>query len=99
VDRDRKYAIVDVYTFLHPLHASTDANGHYRIDGLPVGTVKIVTAHPHLPGMRMETEIVVESGVVRKLDVAMDILPLDSPTGADAGRDDDHSAWFRPIPR
>ncbi len=70
LDRDRKYVLVDVYAFLHPLHASTDVLGHYRIDGLPVGKVKVSTTHPQIDA-NAESELMVQAGVVHKVDLVL----------------------------
>jgi hypothetical protein len=35
------YLTSEVYVLLQPLHAVTDPEGHYRIDGVPVGAVKV----------------------------------------------------------
>jgi hypothetical protein len=69
-DRDRRYASVDVYAFLHPLHASTALTGYYRIDGVPVGKLKVSTMHPHIEG-KAEREITVSPGVVHKVDLVL----------------------------
>ncbi|MDB4944105.1 MAG: hypothetical protein JWP97_3639 [Labilithrix sp.] len=72
VDHDRKYVKVDLYTFLHPLHAVTDAWGHYRIDGLPVGAkLKVSTMHPHIEGAAAGADITVEADVVKTVDLAL----------------------------
>jgi len=70
VDADRKYAVVDVYAFLHPLHASTDARGHYRIDGVPVGPLRVSTMHPHVTG-NAEADIDVQANVVHNVDLVL----------------------------
>ncbi len=70
MDRDRKYAVVDVYAFLHPLHASTDTAGHYRIDGLPIGKLKVSTTHPQIEATD-EKEIEIADGVVVKADLVL----------------------------
>lgn len=70
LDRDRKYAVVDVYAFLHPLHAATDVAGHYRIDGLPAGKLKISTTHSQIDASA-EAELTVAPGVVHKVDLTL----------------------------
>jgi hypothetical protein len=35
------YLTGDVYVLVQPLHSVTDLTGHYRIDGVPVGDVKV----------------------------------------------------------
>ena len=94
VDRDRKYAVVDVYAFLHPLHTSTDLVGHYRIDGLPVGKLKVSTTHPRIDESA-ETELVVQEGIVQKVDLVLKNVNRDAGP-PDAGGDD---AGFHPILR
>ena len=37
------YLGADVYVLLHPLHAVTTLDGHFRIDGVPVGKLKVFT--------------------------------------------------------
>ena len=38
-DRMEPFVREDLYVFRHPLHAVTDRSGHYRIDGVPVGSL------------------------------------------------------------
>ena len=82
LDRDRKYVVVDVYAFLHPLHASTDVVGHYRIDGLPVGKVTVSTTHPQIDA-NAETQLTVEAGVVHKVDLVLRNVNKDAGPPAD----------------
>jgi hypothetical protein len=37
------YLRADVYAMLQPFHTVTSIDGHYRIDGVPVGTVTVNT--------------------------------------------------------
>lgn len=69
-DHDRHYAVVDVYAFLHPLHASTDAAGHFRIDGIPVGKLKVGATHPRISG-NAESEVDIRENVVQKVDLVL----------------------------
>jgi hypothetical protein len=98
LDRDRKYAVVDVYAFLHPLHASTDLLGHYRIDGIPVGKLKVSTTHPQIDD-NAEKEIVVQEGVVQKVDLELKHVIRDAGGPLDAGRDGAAEGGARPIVR
>ena len=42
IDNEKhSWAQADVYALLHPLHAVSDRAGHYRIDGIPVGKLKV----------------------------------------------------------
>ncbi len=84
LDRDRKYAVVDVYAFLHPLHTATDTSGHYRIDGLPLGKVKVSATHPRL-GTSSESELVVQAGVVSRVDFELSYAEPDAGASVDAG--------------
>lgn len=70
VDRDRKYAYADVYAFLHPLHTSSDLEGKYRIDGIPVGKVKVNARHPRLDA-ETTMDLDVRPGVVHPIDLTI----------------------------
>jgi hypothetical protein len=70
VDNNRRYVVVDLYVFLHPLHTATDGQGHYRIDGIPVGKVSVSTKHPRFTG-EATTELDVKAGVVHHVDLAL----------------------------
>jgi hypothetical protein len=85
VDRDRKYVVVDVWAFLHPLHASSAMTGYYRIDGLPVGKVKVQSTHPNIDA-NAEAELTVAAGVVHKVDLVIKNVNRDAGARAlDAG--------------
>jgi len=40
-DQLQKFVHVDVYVLRQPLHAVTDLQGHFRIDGVPAGRVRV----------------------------------------------------------
>jgi hypothetical protein len=84
-DRDRKYAVVDVYAFLHPLHAASSVTGFYRIDGVPVGKLKVSSTHPQI-GSTAEADVTVAAGVVHKVDLVLKNVNKDagSPAAPDA---------------
>lgn len=69
-DRDRKYAVVDVYAFLHPLHTASSVTGFYRIDGVPVGKLKVSSTHAHIDS-NAEADVTVAAGVVHKVDLVL----------------------------
>ena len=69
-DRDRKYAVVDVYAFLHPLHTASSLTGFYRIDGVPVGKLKVSSTHAHIDS-NAEADVTVAAGVVHKVDLVL----------------------------
>ena len=83
-DRDRRYAEVDVYAFLHPLHTVTDLEGKYRIDGLPVGKVKVNARHPRID-FETTAELEVKPGVVHEVDLVIEHQSLDAGKTYDAG--------------
>jgi hypothetical protein len=92
VDRDRKYVGVDVFVFFHPLHAASDASGHYRIDGLPVGKVQVNAAHPRFEAATT-VDLDVREGLVSKVDL---VLRFDR---ADGGIKPPPDAGFHPVLR
>ena len=95
LDRDRKYAIVDVYAFLHPLHAVSALTGYYRIDGVPVGKLRVSSTHPQI-GSNAEADVTVAAGVVHNVDLVLKNVNKDAGARTqDAGAD----AGFTPIIR
>lgn len=84
-DRDRRYSEVDVYAFLHPLHAVTTLEGKFRIDGLPVGKVKVSARHPRIDFER-NVELEVKPAVIHKLDFVIEFNTLDAGKTYDAGQ-------------
>jgi hypothetical protein len=85
LDRDRTYVSVDVYAFLHPLHAASALTGYYRIDGVPVRKLKVSTTHSQIDATA-ETEVNVLENVVHKVDLVL--KNVNKEAGArDAGAD------------
>lgn len=86
IDHDRKYAVDDLYAFLHPLHTASKVGGTYRIDGVPVGKVKVNTSHPKIGDAEASQEIEIKAGVVAKVDLELVYkTPAAGSTDADAG--------------
>lgn len=85
VDHDRKYATVDVFVFLQPLHTTSDLKGTYRIDGVPVGKVKVNTTHPAIDGVDAAVEVDVKAGVVHRVDLTLAHKPPPPAKAVDAG--------------
>jgi hypothetical protein len=84
VDKEKhEWAQADVYALLHPLHAVSDEAGHYRIDGIPVGKLKV---NARLRVLQRETSADVEilANVVQKADLVLHYTPGAQTTG-DAG--------------
>ncbi|MBX3189324.1 MAG: hypothetical protein KF819_20035 [Labilithrix sp.] len=99
VDRDRKYAVVDVYAFLHPLHAATTPTGYYRIEGVPVTSggakLKVSSMHPQFDATA-DAEVEVKAGEVAKVDLT---LKYKTPPDAGAPKDAGPDAPYHPILR
>jgi hypothetical protein len=81
------WARSDVWVFMHPLHAVSALDGHYRIDGVPVGKLKV---NVRLTAIGQETskEVEVLAGVVQKVDLTLAYhAPKDAgaPAATDAG--------------
>lgn len=83
-DHDRGYASADVFTFLHPLHATSGVEGTYRIDGVPVGKLTVSTMHPKIKGAEASQHIEVREGEVHRVDLTLDHAS-DEPGRPDAG--------------
>jgi hypothetical protein len=73
-DRLETFVHEDLYVFRHPLHAVTDRNGHYRIDGVPVGQLKLGVAHPGA-NVQAETPVAITADTVLKTDVKVTYKP------------------------
>jgi hypothetical protein len=89
-DRMGSALSADLYTFQQPLHTVTDANGHYRIDGVPVGTAKVNALSMPMARLRSNNNvskpIEIHDGVVSHVDLVLAFKPGTIPTsGADAG--------------
>ncbi len=72
VDRmELTYLRADVYVLLQPLHTVTREDGHYRIDGIPVGTVTVST---RLARLRKETSrsVQIDPNMVQTVDLTLD---------------------------
>jgi hypothetical protein len=68
------WAVANVYALLQPLHAVSDASGHYRIDGVPVGKLKV---NARLQAIQREASADVEilANVVQKVDLLVHNAP------------------------
>lgn len=77
-DRLDAWVREDLYVFRHPLHAVTDKNGHYRIDGVPVGNLKVGVAHPGA-NASAEVPVDIKDGAVARTDVKLVYKPAAPP--------------------
>jgi hypothetical protein len=70
----------EVYVLRHPLHTVSDLDGHYRIDGVPVGKMSIAAQHA-LVGSEAHSPIEIAPNVVTKLDLVLEYAPKASKAG------------------
>lgn len=91
-DRMEPFVREDLYVFRHPLHAVTDRSGHFRIDGVPVGSLLVSAYHP---GARATgaTQVQFLEGVVQKADIGMTYKPTAAPPPVDLTK---VPPWRRP---
>ena len=72
----------DVLVSVTPLHTTSDLKGHYRIEGVPVGKLKLNAWHPSI-AHSFDKEIEVRDGVVTTMDVSiMNDKPAQQPPPA-----------------
>ena len=91
---DGVYLKADVYVLLHPLHAVSDLDGHFRIDGIPAKTKLTVFARLATIGETAK-DVEVLAGVVSKIDLTLSNSPRDA--GApDAGKAKDAGGYVPP---
>jgi hypothetical protein len=83
-DRMAPFVREDLYVFRHPLHTVTGRDGHYRIDGVPVGKLKMGVHHPGV-GADAEAPVEVVAGVVQRVDLTLTYAPK-QPRRVDAGK-------------
>jgi hypothetical protein len=83
IDKEKHaWAQADVYALLQPLHAVSDAAGHYRIDGVPVGKMK-VNARLRVLQREASADVEVLANVVKTADLVLHYAPsAEGPTDA-----------------
>jgi hypothetical protein len=70
------YLEAEVYVLGQPLHDVSNALGHYRIDGVPVGTkLKVNAMHPAIAG-EVSKDFEARANVVERIDL---VLPFTKP--------------------
>jgi hypothetical protein len=72
-----------VLVLRQPLHAISDGAGHYRIDGVPVGKLKVGTQLEAI-NSQSEKDVEVRANVVEEVDFELTYAPASS-SGPDAG--------------
>jgi hypothetical protein len=65
-----KYMTANVYVLAYPLHATSDLDGHYRIDGIPVGTMD-VSARLAAIQKTASTKVDIKEHVVARVDLTL----------------------------
>lgn len=78
-DRLDPWVREDLYVFRHPLHAVTDKAGHFRIDGVPVGSLKVGVAHPAAGMSTAQVPVDIVAGVVKTVDAKLTFKPSAPP--------------------
>jgi hypothetical protein len=73
----------DLYVFRHPLHAVTNRDGYFRIDGVPVGSLQVGVAHP-AANASAEVPVDIKEGVVARADVKVVYKPAAAPSAKPA---------------
>ena len=81
IDKERHdWAQADVYALLQPLHAVSDLAGHYRIDGIPVGKLK-VGARLRVLQREATADVQILANVVQKVDLVLHYTPGSQSAG------------------
>jgi hypothetical protein len=64
----------DLFVLRHPLHTVSGVDGHYRIDGIPVGKMTVHALHP-VVGSQAEAPVDIVANVVAKVDLTLEYAP------------------------
>jgi hypothetical protein len=78
-DQLQKFVRVDVYVLRQPLHAITDTQGRFRIDGVPTGKLKASANLASILG-DAATDVVVRAGGVENVELVLTYAPKDAGT-------------------
>lgn len=73
-DRLQPFVREEIYVLRHPLHDVTDLNGHFRIDGVPVGKLK-VGARLAAIGSEEQVDVNVRANVVENVEINLAYAP------------------------
>jgi hypothetical protein len=58
----------------YPLHTVSDLDGHYRIDGVPVGKMSVRALHPTVAS-EAQAPVDILANVVSKVDITLEYAP------------------------
>ena len=73
-DLMQPYAKEDVYVLRFPFHAISARDGHYRIDGLPVGKLTVGAQHSTV-GSQASAPVEIVPNVVQRVDLTLQYAP------------------------
>jgi hypothetical protein len=64
----------DLYVLRYPLHTVSDLDGHYRIDGVPVGNMTVRALHPTVAS-EAQAPVDIVANVVARVDLTLEYAP------------------------
>jgi hypothetical protein len=64
----------DLYVLRYPLHTVSDVDGHYRIDGVPVGKMSVRALHPTVAS-EAQAPVDIVANVVARQDLTLEYAP------------------------
>jgi hypothetical protein len=73
-DLMQPYAREDVYVLRFPFHDVSTRDGHYRIDGLPVGKLTVGAQHPTVAS-QASAPVEIKANVVQRVDLTLEYKP------------------------
>jgi hypothetical protein len=80
-DRLQPFVREDVWVLRHPLHAVTDLEGHFRIDGIPVGSLKLGVELAAIQAHEV-ADIEVRANVVQSAEMVLTYTPKPPPVAS-----------------
>jgi hypothetical protein len=80
-EMNRLWMRSDVYVLKYATHAVTGLDGHYRIEGIPAGTMKIDAFLPSIDAVASR-ELTIEAGKTTKVDLELNYKKPVPPSGS-----------------
>jgi hypothetical protein len=80
IDTIQPFIRGDVFVLRQPLHAVSDVHGHYRIDGVPIGKLKVSALSPAI-NAGADADVDVRANVVEKVNLSVTYAPGDAGAG------------------